>query len=170
LTVTGTDAGYDADGLCLRPDGSGVAAWFPIFDALIDVDKAASQEPPRIARLGRLGVFSGDEQRFIDVETEAARDLLINRQVTVGPDGSEVFQGYRIGVDFYEAQPFFLDEHRVLLNSPSGFVFCIDTESGQTEVRHDLGSPIRALDFHRETQRLLAGCEDNSVRLLAALG
>jgi hypothetical protein len=163
-TITG--AGYDAEGLCVKPDGSSVAACFGFDDALIDLRGEQSEEPPRMARIGFLVLYSRNERRFIDIESEMSRDFLFSRHVTHDPDGREVFFGYRYGVGFSQAKPCYLDDRNVLLSSPSGLMLGVDTEVGRTEVLHDCGCGILTLDLHRENRLLLVGCSDNSLRLL----
>jgi hypothetical protein len=165
-TIHGEDAGYDAEGLCLKPDGSGAAACFGIDDAMIDLRGSESQAVPRMARIGRLVLFSGADRRIIDVESETARDFLVNRHVTFEPDGREVFVGYRYGTGFSEARPVYLDDQTVLLSTPSGLMLGVDTDGDRTEVLHDRGSRILALDFQRENRLLLVGSADKTACLL----
>lgn len=162
-TVEGHDAGLEANGLCVRPDGSEVAAWFAISDAVVK-PRTTGPLGLRMARLGRLGLFSGDGARFLDVESEMDRDLLVSPDPV--RDGSGEVVGERVGVDFYEARPLYLDDGRVLLNTPSGFLLGVDTQGGRTEVLHDFRSPVVCLELHREARLLLVGCEDRSVHLM----
>src|SRR5262249_15539253 len=99
--VEGEDAWLQANSLCLRPDTSTVAAWFAIADAVVAPDGG-------MARLGRLGLFSAGRARFLDVLTEMGRDLLVS------PVGAH--DEVRVGVDFYEFRPIYLDARRLLLN------------------------------------------------------
>jgi hypothetical protein len=164
--VEGEDAAIEANGLCVRPDGSAVAAWFAIADAVVGPDEGGPPGSPRTARLGRLGLFSPEGARFLDVRTKMARDLLVSPAVTHDDEGRAVDLGDRVGVDFYEFRPVFLDGRRVLLNTPGGFLLGIDTEGGRAEVLGDFRSPVLSLALHREKRFLLVCCEDRSVRLL----
>jgi hypothetical protein len=164
--VEGDDAGIEANGLCVRPDGSAVAAWFTIADAMVGPDEGGPLGSRRMARLGRLGLFSPEGTRFLDVRTEMARDLLVSPTVTHDDEGREVHLGDRVGVDFFEFRPVFLDGRRVLLNTPGGFLLGVDTEGGRTEVLGDFRSPILSLGFHRAKRLLLVCCEDRSAHLM----
>jgi hypothetical protein len=163
--IEGEGAGLEAIGLCLLADGAGIAAWFAVFDELARTVDEGLQVEPRMARLGRLGLLSGDEVRFIDVHSEMERDLLVDPVVRTDEEGGEVYLGDRVGVDFYEARPIALDDGRVLLNTPGGSLLAVDTRTGRTEALHDFGSPIVSLELHRATRSLLVCCEDTSAYL-----
>ena len=45
-TIEGEDAGLEANGLCVRADGSGIAAWFAIFDEVIEADGGSRPRRP----------------------------------------------------------------------------------------------------------------------------
>src|SRR5262249_16762293 len=127
----GQDACCEANGLCVRPGGLGIAAWFAVTDAVVAPGGAGE---PRMSRLGRLALYSGHEVRFIEVKTEMARDLLVSPAQLHDSEGGEIPLGDRVGVDFYEARPIYLDDSRILLNTPGGFLLGVDTEGGRSEV------------------------------------
>ena len=92
------------------------------------------------------------------------RDLLVMPAVTTDEAGGSPLD--RVGVDFYEARPIALDDGRVLLNTPGGFLLAVDRTGGgpcpcTTSARRS--SPWSS---HRETRSLLVGCEDHSAYLL----
>jgi hypothetical protein len=159
----GQDACYEANGLCVRPGGLGIAAWFAVTDAVVAPGGAGE---PRMSRLGRLALYSGHEVRFIEVKTEMARDLLVSPAQLHDSEGGEIPLGDRVGVDFYEARPIYLDDSRILLNTPGGFLLGVDTEGGRSEVLRDFRSPILSLELHREKRLLLVCCEDRSAHLM----
>lgn len=119
-----------------------------------------------MARLGRLGLYSGHKVRFIEVQSEMARDLLVSPAQVHDSDGRAIPLGDRVGVDFYEARPLYLDGSRMLLNTPGGFLLGVDAEGGRTEVLRDFRSLILSLELHREKRLLLVCCEDRSAHLL----
>ncbi len=93
---------------------------------------------------------------------------MMERHTAFDEAGRKSFGGWRYGVEEAESRPFFLDDGRIVLNAPGGRLLGIDPDSGRVEVLHDLGSPVDGLAFHRESRRLLVGCQDGSVALLEA--
>jgi hypothetical protein len=174
---------HEPTGLWLAPSG-GVVASFQIMDDLIDLrgeriaDWTQSRgamlalrgevEPalPRTARLGCLGVFSGQDWRFIDIISETERDFLHSPQTTLDDDGHSVVVGFRLaagtGDGAHLTKPVIVDEGILVVGTPSGFLSCVDVVDGQSEVVHDFHSSIRGIRFHRDQRLLLVGCEDGT--------
>jgi hypothetical protein len=175
---------HEPVGLCLIPSGEGVAATFQVMDDLIDLrgeriadwtqsrdDMLARRgegepELPRTARLGCLGLFSGQDRRFLDIISETERDFMHSPQWTPDEDGRMVVVGFRLGArtgdGAHLTKPVFVDDGRVVVGTPSGFLLCVDVENRRSEVIHDFGSPIRGIRFHRDQRLLLVGCADGT--------
>jgi hypothetical protein len=126
------------------------------------------QEPalPRTARLGCLGIFSGQDRRFIDIASETERDFVHGPQWTQDEHGQDVVVGFRLSAGTGNGdpvtKPVSIDDRRVVVGTPSGFLLCVDAESGRSEVVHDFRSRIKGIRFHRDQRRLLVGCEDGT--------
>lgn len=152
-------------GLCVRPDGAAVAAFFD------DLRSGHVPALPAQARLGVLGHFFGGEERRLDVQSEAPRDFDCAANKTIDSEGREVVTGYSVAIntvsaDGYEPRMFYLDDGRILLTSPSGLLLGIDPKNGRTEVLHDCGSRVEGIAFHRGSRMLLIGGADRTLTLL----
>jgi hypothetical protein len=174
---------HEPTGLSLDPSGS-VAASLQIMDDLIDLrgervaDWTQSRgamlalrgegepELPRTARLGCLGLFSGQDRRFLDLISETERDFIHSPQWTPDEDGRMVVVGFRLaagtGDGAHLTKPVFVDDERLVVGTPSGLLLCLDAGSGRSEVVHDFCSPIRGIRFHRDQRLLLVGCADGT--------
>ncbi|MFO0892119.1 MAG: hypothetical protein U0790_23650 [Isosphaeraceae bacterium] len=162
--------GHEAAGLCLNPDGTGVTGWFLTDQEIVRDDRPpGEQAPPATARLGMLGIFGPDEDRFVEVFSDVDRDFACSPHLGAGadPDGPLVPAGFTVGVDFHYCRPFYLAPGRVAVNTPGGLLLGVDTDSGRAEVLHDFHAPIVALDHHPATRRLLVGCEGGRLALLS---
>lgn len=161
---------------CVKPDGSGVAVLLSdeCRGQNLDYSEGGAYLLPSLSRIGPLLILSGSsaESRRLDVLSDTERDFACSKRFTLDPDRREVFTGFSISIDGpgldYQPRMFYLDDRRILLNSPRGLLLGIDTESGGTEVLQDLLSPIRGLVYHPGRRRMLAGCDDQTLTLLTA--
>ena len=64
-------------------------------------------------------------------------------------------------------QPIYLGERCAVVGTPSGLLLRVNTDSGRSEVVHDLQSPIHALQLWPRYRRLVAGCENGALTVLA---
>ena len=62
--------GLEGNSLCLRPDGKEVAVWATAMDEVIDCRTDDGFKMPETVRLGRLGFFSQEGNRFFDVHSK----------------------------------------------------------------------------------------------------
>jgi hypothetical protein len=160
--------------LGVDPDGSEVAVLHSdeCHGQSLDLSGSGGFLLPRWSWLGPMHLLSGGDSRRFDILSDTERDFACSKRFARDPEGREVFTGFSIGVDGpgldYRPRLFYLDDRRILLNSPRGFLLGIDTERGCTEVLQDLISPIRGLVFHPGHRRILAGCDDRTLTLLTA--
>jgi hypothetical protein len=80
--------GLDGNSLCLRPDGREVAVWATAMDEVIDCRTEQNFQMPETVRLGRLGVFSPEGDRFFDVDSKVELYRVEGRR-NPQPAGSE---------------------------------------------------------------------------------
>jgi hypothetical protein len=159
--------GLSGKGLCMSPSGE-LAGWFTIVDEFLDLRKDQSAGLPETFLLGRLGVLSDQGDRFIDVHSAINRDFVYSPRSAGSPSGEMIDIGFRLGTDYHNAKPFYLDDHTVGLATPGGFLLAVDTVSGQSRVLHDFGEPIADLCFHPEKRLLVVGGESGKLMLFSA--
>lgn len=158
--------------LAVNPDHSGAAVLLSdeCHGRRLELPPGEPYLLPGRSRLGPLYLLSGSETRQFDVVSETERDFACSKRFTLDDERREVFRGFDIRVDGrslnYQPRMLFLDERRLLLNSPRGLLLGIDIESGRTDVLHDLLSPVRGLAFHPGRRIVLAGCDDRTLTLL----
>jgi hypothetical protein len=160
--------------LGVKPDGSEVAVL--LSDECVGHNVHFSGREaillPRWTRLGPLHILARDKTRRFDVLSDTERDFACTKRFVLDSEKREVFTGFSISVDGmglkYQPRMFYLDDRRILLNSPRGLLLGIDTELGRTEVLQDLLFPIRGLAFHPGRRRILAGCDDKTLTLFQA--
>jgi hypothetical protein len=123
---------------------------------------------PESARLGRLGVFSLEGDRVLDVHSKIELhpwrtcDFLIQSAYRYDPDGGATEIGIRFGVDNYEAKPFYLDDRTVVINTPGGALMGVDTVSGKVERLMNGFSPIQDLSVLPQRRLLLVGTKGSA--------
>ena len=178
----------DRVGLCLTPGGgltlysrwrtrwwiwrAGRSPWNEETRRALLARPRAASSPPQTAPLGFLGLFADDpnaEPRRVDFASDFARDFSSEPYFTDDDAGRPVQVGYRYSAgdvrltlahgDFL-TKPIYIDDRRVVLGTPSGFLLCVDTATGRSEVVHDFHARINSLQFHPAKRLLLAGCED----------
>jgi hypothetical protein len=159
--------GFLGSSLCLSPDGKEVAVWFTTMSEVVQRrTKKDCMYSGETALLGRLGIFSQEENRCFDVQAPferyywRARDFQILSVFGYGRNGKETVTqiGIRYAVDeLYPAKPFYLDDHTVVINGPGGHLIALDTVGGSSKVLTDAGSPIADLCVHPQKRLLLLG-------------
>ena len=187
----------DRVGLCLTP-GGGLTLSFQMADALVDREgkpiiwseetrrellarpRSESPPPPRTAPLGFLSLLPEDasaEPRRADFSSDFARDFSSEPLNVTDDAGQSAHVGYRytsgdvrltLAHGDFLTKPVYIDDHRVVLGTPSGFLLRMDTANGQSEAVHDFHSRINTLQFHPETRLLLVGCENGTLTAFAA--
>jgi hypothetical protein len=154
--------------MCLRSDGKEVAVWATTMDQTIDCRTEQGLKIPESTRLGRLGVFSRQGDRFFDVHSTIELhpwrrcDFLISSAHSYDRDGGATEIGIRLGVDNYAARPFYLDDHTVVINTPGGALMGVDTVSGKVERLVEEFSPIQDLSVHPQKRLLLVGTKGSA--------
>jgi hypothetical protein len=181
--------GLEGNSLCLRPDGKEVTVWATVMDEVIDCRTKQGLRMPDTVRFGRLGIFSQDGERFLDVNLEVElyrvepqippptpgqepkstdtpeprlmwpkSDFFFGVHYSYGPD---MELGVRYGVKQYASEPFYLDQHTVVINTPSGELIGVDTITGNSKSLKKEWSPIEDLCVHHEKRLLLVGTKGN---------
>jgi hypothetical protein len=165
--------GFEGNSMSLRSDGKEVAVWATTMDETIDCRSEHGLKIPESARLGRLGLFSLEGDRVLDVHSKIELhpwlrcDFLIQSAYSYDPDGGATEIGIRFGVDNYEAKPFYLDDRTVVINTPGGALVGIDTRSGKVERLINGFSPIQDLSVHHQRRLLLVGTKGSAHALSA---
>jgi hypothetical protein len=159
--------GFLGSSLCLRPDGKEVAVWFTTMGEVVRRrTKKNCMYSGETALLGRLGLFSSEGDRYLDVRAPferyywRSRDFQILSVYGCGRGGKETVTqiGIRYTVDgHYPAKPFYLDDHAVVINSPGGNLIGVDTASGRSKVLANAWSPIADLCVHPQKRLVLVG-------------
>jgi hypothetical protein len=153
--------------LCLRPDGKEVAVWFTTMSEIVQRrTKKDCMYSGETGLLGRLGIFSQEGNRYLDVRVPferydwRSRDFQIRSVYGYGRGGKETVT--QIGIHYavnqqYPAKPFYVDGHTVVINSPGGHLIAIDTAGGGSKALTDAWSPIADLCVHPQKRLLLLG-------------
>jgi hypothetical protein len=159
--------GFLGNSLCLRPDGKEVAVWFTTMQNVVRRrTKKSCMYSGETGLLGRLGLFSEDGDRYLDVESRferygwRTRDFKISSVFGYGPDGAAAVTQIGIGYsvdEHYASKPFYLDDHTVVTNTPGGDLIGVDTVSGKSKELADANSPIADLSVHTKKRLLLVG-------------
>jgi hypothetical protein len=156
----------EGNSMCLRSDGKEVAVWATTMDETIDCRTEQGLKIPESGRLGRLGVFSQEGDRFFDVHSKIELhpwlrcDFLISSAYSYDGGATEI--GIRFGVDNYAGKPFYLNDHTVVINTPGGALIGLDTVSGKVERLMKGFSPIQDLSVHPQKRLLLVGTKGSA--------
>jgi hypothetical protein len=168
--------GFEGNSLCLRPDGQEVAVWATAMEQAMDFREEGRKA--KMACLGRLGLFPRRgrapeaDARFLDVESRLSTDPGTKCDFTMvpafadGPDGRATQIGIFFAAEDYHSNPFYLDDHTVVINTPRGALLGVDTVSGKSEHLLAGFSPIRDLSVNHRKRLLLVGTEAGSFNLL----
>jgi hypothetical protein len=181
---------HEPAGLCLNPGAPGVTGSFQVQILLLDLwgrpitnlDQAreaarahqgcGAVPMPRTARLGCLGVFSDGGQEWLNLDSEIERDFTCELAQLQSDDGTLLHYGYRLAAGTWEGgdfmtRPVYLDERRVVVGTPNGFLLLVDRVTRETTVAHDLKVTINGLVYCPHQGVLLAGCENGTLTTFA---
>jgi hypothetical protein len=151
--------GLEANSLYLRKDGKEIAVWFTAVNEVVRrrtlKDGMYSGET---GRLGHLGLFSPDGDRYLEVQSTFERYFWRTRDFLIRSMWGAKELSIRYAVDeHYMTKPFYLDDRTVVINTPGGVLLAVDTETGACAELADASSPIEDLCVHPEKGLLLVG-------------
>jgi hypothetical protein len=86
----------------------------------------------------------------------------------LGADGELVHIGYGYGWDGTSCtKPVYIDDHRLVVGTQSGFLLLVDVAKRESTIVHDLNTTIHDLLFCPEQQLLLAGGENGTLTVFS---
>jgi hypothetical protein len=164
--------GFEGNSLCLRPDGQEIAVWATVIEGTLDFRQVREPYVGATVRLGRLGMFSTEGERFFDIDSQLRMepgkksDFATMPAFADQPGGGSRQVGVFYGTEEYFSKPFYLNDRTVVIHTPCGAFVGVDTVSGKfTELISEF-TPIRDLSVHAGKRLLLVGTEGGSFNLL----